>query len=144
MMKNNDNDLSFNFMIIKSYKKWNIQFRYILLILLSFIYNLSNKNKEMISLKYMNIIIEDRDLLLKINQFIIIIKYNKIQIIINEFKIQNYLKKLINKLFYTFFIIKSILFWVYISIISFLFDSWSIWKFLDMNFYSWMKKNLDW
>ena len=80
------------------------------MILLSFIYDLSDKDKEMISLKYINIIIEDRDLLLKINQFIIIIKYNKIQIIINEFKIQNYLKKLINKLFYTFFIIKSILF----------------------------------
>jgi len=66
-MKNNENNLSFNFIIIKNYEKWDIQFQYILLILLSFIYDLNNRNKKMISLKYMNIMIEDRDLLLKIN-----------------------------------------------------------------------------
>jgi hypothetical protein len=119
MMENTGDDLSFNPASIKSYNEWDVRFRHILLVLLCLTCGLSGRITEMTSLKYMNTLTGDRDLLLKAGQFMAIAEYNKTQAITDELKVYDYLKELMDRLFHAFFVIESVSFWAYISAISF-------------------------
>ena len=63
------------------------RFLKVLYIIILIIYDLPRKTKEMISLKFVNTMNDDRNIYLEDEQFIFIIKYHKSQAIMNISKI---------------------------------------------------------
>ncbi|TMI78484.1 MAG: hypothetical protein E6H10_17010 [Bacteroidetes bacterium] len=119
MMENSGDDLGFNPAVVKSYEEWDVNFRRLLLVLLSLTCGLSGRGKEMTSLKYMNTVVGDRGVLLKGGHFVAITEYHKSQAIMDALKVRGCLKELISRPFHDFFVTGSALFWVYISAMSF-------------------------
>ena len=58
----NDEEIEFHKIIIDDYKHWIKRFLEILYIIIFIIYNLSRKIKEMISLKFINIMNNNRNI----------------------------------------------------------------------------------
>ena len=61
----NDKEIEFYKIIIDDYKHWMKRFLKILYIIILIIYNLLEKIKEMISLKFVNIMNDDRNIYLE-------------------------------------------------------------------------------
>ena len=87
----NDKEIEFYKMIINDYEYWMKRFLKILYIIMFIIYDLLKKIKEMISLKFVNIMNNNRNIYLEDKQFMFIIEYHKSQIIMNISKIFNVL-----------------------------------------------------
>ena len=61
----NDKEIEFYKMIIDDYEHWMKKFLKILYIIIFIIYNLSRRIKKMISLKFVNIMNDDRNIYLE-------------------------------------------------------------------------------
>ena len=87
MMEHSGDDLQFNPADVENYEIWDDHFRRHLFILSAITCGLSGRGPEMMSLKYMNTVIGDRNFVLMDGQFMAIAEYHKSQEIMDVLKV---------------------------------------------------------
>ena len=87
MMEHSRDDLQFNPADVENYEIWDARFRRHLFILIAITCGLSGRGPEMMSLKYMNTVIGDRNFVLMDGQFMAIAEYHKSQEIMDVLKV---------------------------------------------------------